>query len=248
MIVFLVFGKITKNFLNDIISKLLNKSIKKCIFANIRHKKYYEFRKYIIRMKIKYFAYIIITIIVVISIGIWVFRKFNLNNDFYVGQPIDSLNGVVVYYNGGVDNVSGRNITADNYNIGLQYQCVEFVKRYYYEYLNHKMPDSYGHAKDFFDHTVKDGQINTQRNLIQYTNPSFTKPQADDLLIFGATLSNGYGHVAIISNVTDSVIEIVQQNPGAFGKSRVKFGIKTKDNRYYIDNKRILGWLRKKSR
>ena len=173
------------------------------------------------------------------------FRKFNLNNNFYIGQPIDSLNGVIVYYNGGVDNVSGRNITTDNYNIGLQYQCVEFVKRYYYEYLNHKMPDSYGHAKDFFDHTVKDGQINSRRNLIQYTNPSATKPQVDDLLIFGAILSNRYGHVAIISNVTDNEIEIIQQNPGAFGKSRVKFDMKINGGQYYIDNKRILGWLRK---
>ncbi len=246
MIVFLVFGKITKNFLNDIIPKYqINQSKKNVFLQTSDIKNTIKLESHIIRMKIKYFAYVIITIIVVISIGIWMFRKFNLNNDFYVGQPIDSLNGVIVYYNGGVDNVSGRNITADNYNIGLQYQCVEFVKRYYYEYLNHKMPDSYGHAKDFFDHSVKDGQINTQRNLIQYTNPSFTKPQADDLLIFGATLSNGYGHVAIISNVTDSEIEIIQQNPGAFGKSRVKFGLKTKGNRYYIDNKRILGWLRK---
>ncbi|KGN82642.1 amidase [Porphyromonadaceae bacterium COT-184 OH4590] len=196
-------------------------------------------------MKIRYFTYIIITIAIVISIGILVFRKFNLNNNFYIGQPIDSLNGVIVYYNGGVDNVSGRNITTDNYNIGLQYQCVEFVKRYYYEYLNHKMPDSYGHAKDFFDHTVKDGQINSRRNLIQYTNPSATKPQIDDLLIFGAILSNRYGHVAIISNVTDNEIEIIQQNPGAFGKSRVKFDMKINGGQYYIDNKRILGWLRK---
>lgn len=196
-------------------------------------------------MKIRYFTYIIITIAIVISIGILVFRKFNLNNNFYIGQPIDSLNGVIVYYNGGVDNVSGRNITTDNYNIGLQYQCVEFVKRYYYEYLNHKMPDSYGHAKDFFDHTVKDGQINSRRNLIQYTNPSATKPQIDDLLIFGAILSNRYGHVAIISNVTDNEIEIIQQNPGAFGKSRVRFDMKINGGQYYIDNKRILGWLRK---
>lgn len=196
-------------------------------------------------MKIRYFTYIIITIAIVISIGILVFRKFNLNNNFYIGQPIDSLNGVIVYYNGGVDNVSGRNITTDNYNIGLQYQCVEFVKRYYYEYLNHKMPDSYGHAKDFFDHTVKDGQINSRRNLIQYTNPSATKPQVDDLLIFGAILSNRYGHVAIISNVTDNEIEIIQQNPGAFGKSRVNFDMKINGGQYYIDNKRILGWLRK---
>ena len=67
-----------------------------------------------------------------------------------IGDKVDSLNGVFVYYNHSVGNVSGRNTTADGYNLGLKYQCVEFVKRYYYENLNHKMPNSYGHAKDFF--------------------------------------------------------------------------------------------------
>lgn len=49
------------------------------------------------------------------------------------------------------------------YNIGLKYQCVKFVKRYYYEHLNHKMPDSYGHEKDFFDNTIADGQLNKKQ-------------------------------------------------------------------------------------
>ena len=62
-------------------------------------------------------------------------KKINLNFNYEVGQPLDSLNNVVVYYNGGVDNNSGRNTSADNYNIGIKYQCVEFVKRYYYQHL-----------------------------------------------------------------------------------------------------------------
>src|SRR5690554_774597 len=118
-----------------------------------------------------------------------------------IGDKLDSLNGVYVYYNSNVSNVSGRNTTTDGYNLGLKYQCVEFVKRYYYEHLNHKMPDSYGHAKDFFDNTVTDGQLNKKRNLIQYRNPSQTKPKVDDLLIFGGSIFNKYGHVAIVSNV-----------------------------------------------
>jgi hypothetical protein len=61
-----------------------------------------------------------------------------------------------VYYNGGVANVVGRNVSVDGYNLGLKYQCVEFVKRYYYQHLGHKMPDTYGHAKDFFDRNVAD--------------------------------------------------------------------------------------------
>jgi len=51
-----------------------------------------------------------------------------------------------VYYNGSVGHVSGRNLVPDGYNPGLKYQCVEFVKRYYYQHLNHKIPDSYRHT------------------------------------------------------------------------------------------------------
>ena len=67
------------------------------------------------------------------------------------GEVVDSLNGVYVYHNGGVGQSSGRNTSADGYNIGIKYQCVEFVKRYYYAYYKLKMPDSYGIANDFFN-------------------------------------------------------------------------------------------------
>lgn len=162
-----------------------------------------------------------------------------------MGQKIDSLNGVFVYYNGGVDNVTGRNITVDCYNLGLKYQCVEFVKRYYYEYLKHKMPDTYGHAKDFFSATVSDGQKNTKRNLTQYTNPSATQPKINDLLIFDGTTFNKFGHVAIVSHVAENEIEIIQQNPGPFAKSRVILSTEYKNKKWEIKNERVLGWLRK---
>ena len=197
------------------------------------------------KMKIKRWQYLLIGLLILSFIGFWAFKKFNFNTARTIGEQIDSLNGVAVFYNGGISNVSGRNVTNDGYNLGLKYQCVEFVKRYYYEHLQHKMPDSYGHAKDFFDKTLKDGQRNVKRDLIQYTNPSKTKPKADDLLIFAGTIFNKYGHVAIISNVTDSGIEIIQQNPGPFGKSRENISLSNINGEWTINNERILGWLRK---
>ncbi|MCG2431839.1 CHAP domain-containing protein [Aequorivita xiaoshiensis] len=162
-----------------------------------------------------------------------------------IGDKVDSLNGVYVYYNANVGNVKGRNTTADGYNIGLKYQCVEFVKRYYYEHLNHKMPDSYGHAKDFYEKGLGDGKRSKRRNLIQYSNPSNSKPKVDDLLVFDGTTTNKYGHVAIISKVTDSKIEIIQQNPGRYGPSRENFKLKQSNGKWKIGNTKILGWLRK---
>lgn len=171
--------------------------------------------------------------------------KINLNPNYTVGQKIDSLHGVYVYYNGPVSNVTERNVSADGYNIGLKYQCVEFVKRYYYEYYKHKMPDSYGHAKDFYNFNLKDGQYSKSRNLLQFSNPSLSKPEVGDLLIFNGTTFNKYGHVAIISEVNDNNIEIIQQNPGPFSSSRAEFILKNTDGKWKIMDSNILGWLRK---
>ena len=188
---------------------------------------------------------LILGVLILLVVGFLVFKKINLNPNYEIGQKIDSLNGVAVYYNGGVGNVDGRSLAKDGYNLGLKYQCVEFVKRYYYEELNHKMPDTYGHAKDFFNSQVKDGKINKQRNLRQYKNPSKSKPKINDLVIYSGTTLNKYGHVSIISNVTENEIEIIQQNPGPFGNSREKYDLINENGKWIIKNDRILGWLRK---
>lgn len=192
----------------------------------------------------KLFLLVFGTLILVVA-GIFVSKKFNLNPNYEVGHKIDALNGVAVYYNGGVGNVDGRELAIDGYNLGLKYQCVEFVKRYYYEELNHKMPESYGHAKDFFNSQINDGEINKQRNLKQFENPSKSKPKINDIVIYSGTVLNKYGHVAIISNITEYQIEIIQQNPGPFGSSRESFDLIDKHGKWRIDNDRIIGWLRK---
>lgn len=162
---------------------------------------------------------------------------------YEVGQPIDSLNHVKVYYNGGTDNILERNVTADNYNLGLKYQCVEFVKRYYFEHLHHKMPDSYGNAKDFYNATLNDGALNTQRALIQYTNPSNHKPAIHDIIVFDASSTNKFGHVAIVAAVEDSYVEVIQQNAGKYATSREIYAIEQVNGKWKIINSRILGWL-----
>ena len=190
---------------------------------------------------------IVIALSLAIIVGYISFRlikKINPNPKFEIGQILDSLNGVKVYYNGGVSHTGKRNVSEDGYNIGLTYQCVEFVKRYYYEYYHHKMPDSYGNAKDFYDNSVKDGSINIKRDLIQFTNPSKSKPDIGDLVIFDGTIGNPYGHVAIISDVKARYIEIIQQNPGPFASSRVILGLDSNLTGFKILESKLLGWLR----
>jgi len=49
------------------------------------------------------------------------------------------------------------------------------------------------------------------------------------------------------SNVTENEIEIIQQNPGPFSKSRETISLDNADGKWEIKNKRVLGWLRKDS-
>ncbi len=188
----------------------------------------------------------LITITVLLTVYI-VYKKaltINPNPKYVVGQKLDSLNGVYVYYNGGVGHTGERNVGEGGYNIGLKYQCVEFAKRYYYQYYKHKMPDAYGNAKDFFNEEIADGKLNAKRDLLQFTHPSSFMPSVGDFIIFDGHAGNKYGHVAIISAVTNDEIEITQQNPGPFAASRVKLGLKLKENKYFIERENVLGWLR----
>ncbi|MBX7050909.1 MAG: CHAP domain-containing protein [Flavobacteriales bacterium] len=183
--------------------------------------------------------------VLVLIFGIyWAVLHVNINPTHHVGEVVDEFQGVKVYYNGGVNHVEERNLSVDGYNLGLKYQCVEFVKRFYLEHFKHRMRNSYGHAFEFFDRSLKDGDWNSDRALIQYSNGSSTKPVEGDIIIFDRYLLNRYGHVAIISQVSDGEIEIVQQNPGPFHSSREKFELLDKNNRFTIVHPRVLGWLR----
>lgn len=170
--------------------------------------------------------------------------RINPNSQHQVGDRLDELNGVAIYYNGGVNTVQGRNLTVDGYNLGLRYQCVEFIKRYYFERHGHRMPDSYGHAKDFFDPKLDHGALNAQRAMLQFANDGFDQPQPEDLLVFAPSLFNRYGHVAIIAGVEQTSIEIAQQNPGPYGSSREHLPLVQHQDRWSIDHPRVLGWLR----
>lgn len=76
-------------------------------------------------------------VLVLVLAGLIIYKlssKININPKYKVGQVIDRLDNVAVYYNGGVRHVASRHVV-DGYNVGLKYQCVEFVKRYYLAWL-----------------------------------------------------------------------------------------------------------------
>ncbi|WP_420211903.1 CHAP domain-containing protein [Burkholderia aenigmatica] len=188
--------------------------------------------------------------LVVIATG-WFCTKVNLNWSRSPGEVVDQFNGVPVYYNGATGHVDGRTITADGYNLGLRWQCVEFVKRYYFERYGHRMPDTRGNAKDFFDVRRQDGELNTARGLLQYANGGSGVPKVGDIVVFAPWIFNPYGHVAIVSRVETESIEIVQQNPGPLSRSREWLALRYETNGHvFVGAGRILGgdvvgWLRR---
>ncbi len=157
-----------------------------------------------------------------------------------IGDQIDSLNHVHVFYNGpSYKHSQGKHYAQDGYYYGQKGQCVEFVKRYYHDALDHNMPNVWGNAIDFFDSSIKNGELNADRNLLQFINGYGDKPQVNDLIVFPYTK---YGHVAIVSEVGSHYIEVIQQNVGI--KSRQRYELDAEKG-YKVGGK-ALGWLRKR--
>lgn len=166
-----------------------------------------------------------------------------ITHSFSIGDSVDSYNDVVVYNNGiNYPKSYGKHYTKDSsYYYGKKWQCVEYIKRYYYDHFHHKMTNGFGHAKTFFDKDTKDGELNKERGLIQYTNGSSSPPKVNDIVVFGGK----YGHVAIVTKVTPTEVEIIQQN--IYMTPRETFKLILKDGKYTIgENRKPEGWLRMK--
>jgi surface antigen len=178
----------------------------------------------------------------IIFAGVWIILQTKSEDN--IGMELDKYKNVSVYYNGiNFSKSYGKNYSTDGYYYGQKWQCVEFVKRFYFEAKGHKMPDVYGHAKDFFDENIAHGEINPKRGLVQYINGGDIRPEPDDLMVFTGF---GYGHVAIVTKVGEDFIEVIQQN--ILGKPRDTHPLIKKENRYYVgeSSSKPIGWLRTK--
>ncbi|MCH2199671.1 MAG: CHAP domain-containing protein [Flavobacteriales bacterium] len=163
------------------------------------------------------------------------FSSFWLAPNGISETPIDTWNNVHIYEGGD----GTAHYSDSGYRYGLKWQCVEFVKRYYASHLDHEMPNTWGHAISFFDKSLEDGEWNKARGLVQYTNGSATSPAVDDLLILD--WAEPYGHVAIVGEVTETQILVIQQNAGP---TRIYLDLDRSDGKYTISDQ-VVGWLRK---
>ncbi len=158
-----------------------------------------------------------------------------------VGRPLDAYRGVTVFDNGLLFfRGRGRHVSPEGYYLGQKWQCVEYIKRFYFEVARHRMPDPMGHARDFFDPAVTHGALNPRRGMLQFRNGGEVAPLPGDLLVFRDTT---YGHVAIVTAETTNSIEVIQQN--IFGRTRQRFELQHEAGRVWITSPREpAGWLR----
>ena len=203
-------------------------------------------RDYQSPVTLRYFAYGFVLIVAIVSASVALFDWVAPAKGRAYGEVMDSYLRVPVYFNGRVSRSGGRHLTSDGYNLGLKWQAPEFVKRFYLEAFGHRMPDTYGNAKEFFDPGVADGARNESRDLLQFRNPSPSgPPRAGDIVVFGSGLFNRNGHVAIVTQVTNGDIEIIQQNRGPDAPSRERIGLEQTERGWRIGEERVKGWLRK---
>lgn len=125
---------------------------------------------------------------------------------------------------------------------GLQYQCVEYVRRFYHlvKGIETREKNWRGDASTFF-------QTADSKGLKRFGNGGSVPPLPDDIITFKGGL---YGHVAVITAVTDKYIEFIEQNLSQSGMGRLAYDPKTHQvaDRELRGGRLILeGWLRPNS-
>lgn len=121
------------------------------------------------------------------------------------GTLVGTFNGVAAYSNGSDTYVSNQyNITDDGTNTGMKWQCVEYVKRYYYLNYGKTWYIPGQNANDYYGNA-------TALGLTAFPNTGTTAPQVGDILAFAGG-SGELGHVAIIRELGADYVKVIQQN------------------------------------
>ncbi len=190
-----------------------------------------------IKKGIGIFAFATIAIILLSGIGAAADKNY--------GEYLDQYKGVSAYSSGScIANYIGNCANLPVYN---KYQCVEYVIRFYSAAI--KIDTSSwvgsGNAATYY------GSAST-KGLMSFPNGGSERPKPDDILAFSGG-TGGYGHVAIITEVTDTYVKVIEQNWARndaihqirYNKATNIMGSTNKyrpGTNYYIQ-----GWLRKEA-
>lgn len=149
------------------------------------------------------------------------------------GQVMGMLNGVAIY----------RHMGADERGLhGLEFECVEFVNRYYASVYGHRIPMRNGNADSYFHDPAPKG-------LVAFPSGGATAPVLNDILVFDSDGPGGDpGHVGIVYEVSEQRICFAQQNtshPSECLSVRVQNGNWTLTP--LAPNRPCVGWSRRRS-
>ena len=154
------------------------------------------------------------------------------------GTELLTFRGIPAYANGADTNTGTPCNGRGTY--GLEYQCVELVKRYYAERLGHDVSSWRFDAYDLFDNASTLG-------LDAYSNNGSVAPRVEDIMVFRGG-EEGYGHVAIVTEVDDNVVRLIEQNWGSNAVGTLRFSRSSNGN-YIVEDRsssyETIGWLRK---
>jgi CHAP domain len=176
----------------------------------------------------------IITLLVLISVYSEIPKPF--------GTPLGASNGVMAYssYNSPTHN---RPSFEKYQYTGIQWQCVEFVRRYLivrHGITFQDVPNAYDiYSLRQFLQVESGNPVSVQA----YENGS-KRPTPDSLLVY-SHLHQGTGHIAVILHVTDNYILVAEQNHGNLHHQRI-IPCSDSNGSYTIHDNYVLGWLEPK--
>ncbi|MBF0503272.1 MAG: CHAP domain-containing protein [Candidatus Riflebacteria bacterium] len=97
------------------------------------------------------------------------------------------------------------NTEINGVNTGMEWECVEFVNRYYLVKFERDIRGSGGNAESYY-------RIPVDHGLVRFANDGTGKPQIGDILVSTGLTASSPGHVAIVTEVTDAYVRVVHQN------------------------------------
>ncbi|CCD11738.1 unnamed protein product, partial [Trypanosoma congolense IL3000] len=120
--------------------------------------------------------------------------------------------GVPAYSNKHDLYFSGERSIDGNLFCGFKYQCVEFARRWLYEAKGLVLPDVDWAIHIFELTNVFDAETAGAVPCVRVKNGTAEKPVVDSLLIYPVDDDAAFGHVAVITEVSDTWVRIADQN------------------------------------
>ena len=123
----------------------------------------------------------------------------------------------------------------------MEWQCVEYVNRYYYIIYGLNIRIAGQNANQYYDNAPS-------RGLVSYANGGITTPHVGDIICFSG---GSAGHVAIIRNVGTTSVTAIQQNVRENSDdTNYTYPLSISSGTFTIDGSRLgtgyacQGWLR----